>query len=70
MIYFIIVYLNNTTLTEEDKELIGYCDIHSKTPRALFHVNNVNKLCKLIGPPHMIQNILQPPHSWLSTTTK
>lgn len=30
-----------------DEELIGYCDFHSETPRALFHSEQVLRMIKL-----------------------
>jgi len=38
----------NTNLSEEDVDFLGYCEIHSRTPRALFSIHHVDKLCKLI----------------------
>lgn len=32
-----------------DDELIGYCEIHCKTERALFHVSHVERIYKLAG---------------------
>lgn len=33
----------------DDNELIGYCDIHSETERALFHGKHVNRMLELAG---------------------
>jgi len=35
------------TLTEKDKSLIGYAELHSKTDLALFDINRVNRLLEL-----------------------
>lgn len=32
-----------------DKEFIGYCQLHSKTPRALFHIKHIRRLYELAG---------------------
>lgn len=32
-----------------DKELLGYCEIHCKTERALFHADHVNRVIALAG---------------------
>lgn len=32
-----------------DEELIGYAEIHSDTPRALFHRRHIERLAKLAG---------------------
>lgn len=32
-----------------DDELIGYCQIHCETPRALFHADHVNRMLVLAG---------------------
>lgn len=32
-----------------DNEFIRYCESHSSTPRALFHVDHINRLYKLAG---------------------
>ena len=34
-----------------DKELIGYCDIHCETPRALFSHQHINRMIRLAGYP-------------------
>lgn len=34
-----------------DAELPGYCEIHSRTERALFHSNHLNRLLALAGHP-------------------
>lgn len=33
----------------DDRELIGYCEIHCHTDRALFHVDHVKRMCALAG---------------------
>jgi len=32
-----------------DEQLINYCDLHCKTPRALFHKKHVNRMLELAG---------------------
>jgi len=32
-----------------DDDLIGYCDLHCKTPRALFNGNQINRMISLAG---------------------
>ena len=32
-----------------DDELIGYCDIHCETPRALFSGDQINRMVELAG---------------------
>ena len=32
-----------------DKELIGYTKLHSKTPRALFHISHIQRMYELAG---------------------
>ncbi len=34
-----------------DEELIGYCEIHCETERALFHANDINRMFVLAGEP-------------------
>jgi Multiubiquitin len=34
-----------------DEELIGYCDLHSRTDRALFHRDHVRRMFELAGEP-------------------
>ena len=34
---------------ENNEEFMGYCRLHSKTPRALFHVKQVNALYEMAG---------------------
>lgn len=34
-----------------DSELIGYCELHCKTERALFHADHVNRMLELAGHP-------------------
>ena len=34
-----------------DEELIGYCEEHCETPRALFHKNQIAKMLELAGEP-------------------
>ena len=34
-----------------DDELIGYCEEHCETPRALFHKNQIAKMIELAGEP-------------------
>jgi len=36
---------------ESDESLIGYCEIHCETERALFHVTQINEMIKLAGYP-------------------
>ncbi len=33
-----------------DSELIGYCEIHCKTERALFNADQINRIAKLAYP--------------------
>lgn len=40
---------------EKDEEFISYCELHSTTPRALFHVDHINRLYKLAGKPLPLQ---------------
>lgn len=35
----------------KDTELIGYCSLHCKTPRALFKGTDINRMLKLAGYP-------------------
>lgn len=32
-----------------DEELVGYCEAHSQTPRALFHIKHLRRLLELAG---------------------
>lgn len=34
-----------------DRELIGYCRLHCKTERALFHADHINRMLELAGHP-------------------
>lgn len=34
-----------------DDEFLNYCELHSTTPRALFHSDHVRRLFKLAGEP-------------------
>ncbi len=34
----------------EDDELIGYCELHCQTTRALFHFEHVNRMIELAAP--------------------
>lgn len=34
-----------------DAELIGYCEIHCTSDRALFHSNHINRMLELAGHP-------------------
>lgn len=40
-------YLDDKTWTNET--FLGYCEEHSKTPRALFHKNMIAEMCFLHG---------------------
>jgi len=33
------------------EELIGYCELHCETPRALFHSKHINEMIRLAGYP-------------------
>ncbi|MBI4116941.1 hypothetical protein HY449_04315 [Candidatus Pacearchaeota archaeon] len=33
------------------REFLGYCETHSKTPRAGFHLDHANALCSMAGYP-------------------
>jgi hypothetical protein len=52
--------LGRDTLIEIEKKMdnesfLEYYDIHSKTPRALFHIKDINRLCKMTGYPEYTQ---------------
>ena len=47
-----------------DDELIGYCDLHSTTPRALFNGEQINRMIELAGNPDGYEKVN--PDSWLS----
>lgn len=32
-----------------DRELVGYCDLHARTPLALFHIKHLRRLLELAG---------------------
>ena len=49
-----------------DKELIGYCDIHCETPRALFHRDQVNRMLALAGHPKNFAYEVSKYQEWLS----
>lgn len=34
-----------------DKELLSYIDLHSRTERALLHIDHINRLLELAGHP-------------------
>jgi hypothetical protein len=34
---------------DSDEHFLGYVDLHSQTPRALFHINDVKRFLKLAG---------------------
>ena len=36
---------------ETDEQLIGYCQLHCETPRALFHTSHINRILKLANYP-------------------
>ena len=36
---------------EDDVKLLGYCEIHCKTERALFHYSLIERVCALAGCP-------------------
>jgi len=44
-----------------DNDLIGYCDIHCETPRALFNGKQINRMLELAGETQRV-----PPDTWLS----
>lgn len=45
------------TKSIEERSFLSYCEMHSKTPRALFSIKDINKLCELAGyPTHDISN--------------
>ena len=49
---------------ETPERLIGYCEIHCKTPRALFHSNQINDMIKLAGNPEGWKPVTE--ERWLS----
>lgn len=46
-----------------DKEIPGYCEIHCRTERALFHCSTINSLIRLAGYP---ENYVREVSGWLS----
>lgn len=48
-----------------DTELIGYCEIHCKTERALFNGNHINRMILLAGSPSNFVSSV-PGESWFS----
>ena len=48
-----------------DLELIGYCDLHCETPRALFNGTQVNRMISLAGHPASFVRAV-PEDVWLS----
>jgi len=40
-----------SALESDDEFFIGYCKEHSKTPRALFHINHINRLLAMANLP-------------------
>lgn len=48
-----------------DAELIGYCELHCKTERALFVGSHVNRMIKLAGSPDSFVASVNP-HDWYS----
>ena len=49
-----------------DDELIGYCEIHCETPRALFHFGHINRMIKLAGFPENYPRELDGSIEWYS----
>ena len=46
-----------------DEQLIGYCEIHCRSERALFHADHINRLLELAGHP---ENYVRRVSGWLS----
>ena len=54
---------SNNDMTDE--QLIGYCEIHCETERALFKGTHINRMLKLAGPPKGFASSV-PDDAWLS----
>lgn len=51
--------------TMTDQDLIGYCDLHCETPRALFNSYQINRMIALANyPDTFVQSV--PLNQWLS----
>lgn len=50
----------------EDDELIGYCELHCQTTRALFHFEHVNRMIELAGFPDNYPKKLDGSKEWYS----
>ena len=48
-----------------DLDLIGYCDMHCETQRALFNSDQVNRMLALAGHPEGYAKAI-PPNQWIS----
>ena len=49
-----------------DSELIGYCRLHCRTPRALFNGKQVNRMIELAGfPDGWLTDIVDDPEIWI-----
>ena len=44
-----MVSYEGTSTSREDQDFLGYCELHSKTPRALFSIEDINRLRELRG---------------------
>ncbi len=42
----------------DDDELIGYCELHCKTERALFNADHINRMVRLAGLAHLNQPVV------------
>lgn len=49
----------------EDEELIGYCEIHCQTPRALFNSQQINRMLVLAGHPKGYPKEIEP-NRWVT----
>ncbi len=49
-----------------DDDLIGYCDLHCKTERALFHWTHINRMIALAGYPKDFVRELDGSVQWVS----
>lgn len=47
-----------------DEELIGYCDLHCESERALFNAEQINRMISLAGHPE--DYVRQVPDGWYS----
>jgi hypothetical protein len=47
-----------------DEELIGYCDLHSRTERGLFSAEQINRMVALAGLSEKVQRV--PDGAWIA----